>query len=375
MYQLVSPSSSTISIAQDHVTRPAWLQYFNPFIARTAFNAHLDALPGALTPERHTIKSYNGALDYFLKWSCMQMPTEDMMERFIAHLRHDLKLASTTISSRYLAPARLYLRKLAKQNVDLESFVDPYATSVEQFTQRNNAFVAIGQIREHLRAASEIKSPKPEITTNIAPLWQPKFNRLTVEEINTRLRRIDRTTLLGARDYALLQAAFSSALRLAELARITPNSFSRDGEQWLITVRGKRSNIDPVPISAKVYAFIQEWIDAYNLLLAEDDPRRIVGDTPIWQPLTRSNRHMPIGSNRYNPAEGMSHQAIRDMIFRRAGIAVHDTRRTCAAIAYDNGMNITQIQALLRHKDAAVTLLYIGTKPDYVSRILPVTFG
>ncbi|KAB2861869.1 MAG: site-specific integrase, partial [Anaerolineae bacterium] len=60
------------------------------------------------------------------------------------------------------------------------------------------------------------------------------------------------------------------------------------------------------------------------------------------------------------------------------GFNPHDTRRTAAALAYEAGMPLPQIQKMLRHKDPGTTLRYIGQKPDYASSNLNtygVTFG
>jgi integrase/recombinase XerD len=215
-------------------------------------------------------------------------------------------------------------------------------------------------------------------------LWRPEFTRLDIKQVNAVLRQIDRTTMAGLRDYALLHLAFSTGLRLAEMARISLASIQPTGDgAYLITVRGKRSNVDPVPISGLAYADIAAYLEAYNEGLPTGDPRRIVGDTPIWQPLHRDRFYFALG--RTNPCKGLSHQAIRDLIAKRTGVALgkqwelaaHDTRRTAAAIAYDSGMPLPDIQALLRHKDASVTLHYVGTKPDFHKRSLStyVNFG
>jgi site-specific recombinase XerD len=187
------------------------------------------------------------------------------------------------------------------------------------------------------------------------------------------LRGINRSTRSGLRDYALLHVAFTSGLRLAELQRITLNSIQPSGDVYLITVRGKRSNVDPVPVSARAFADIMAWVDAYNAELPADDPRRIAGDLPIWQPLLHGDNYAWVGVNGFKPSRGMSAQGLRDIIERTTraalgdqfALAAHDTRRTAAAIAYDAGMPLPSIQKLLRHKDAAVTLRYIGQKPDY----------
>lgn len=360
-----------LSISQEILNDTSWLRYFDPFAAYSAVAAHVAALPSSRTEERHTWRAYDDGLNYFLKWLAgttepgrfmdwtqLRLPTADLLTGFIAHLLTTRRLKPSTVNSKYLAPVRLYLTKLAAQRITGFHGVE------RDYIQ---------DCREHIRAAAAVKSPRPDTTTNIAPLWDPKFTRLTVQQVNAVLRGINRLTRQGLRDYALLHVAFSSGLRLAELQRITLNSITRQGDIYLITVRGKRSNVDPVPVSARAYNDIMEWVNTYNDGLPEDDARRIAGAMPIWQPLLHGDNYGWVGVNKFNPLRGMSAQGIRDIIERTTravlgeqfALAAHDTRRTAAAIAYDAGMSLPNIQKLLRHKDAAVTLRYIGQKPDF----------
>jgi integrase len=114
-----------------------------------------------------------------------------------------------------------------------------------------------------------------------------------------------------------------------------------------------------------------------------NDPRLIMADTPIWQPLSKSGGICTVGTNSYNPARGMSSSGLANIIKRRSAavlgkdnaLQAHDCRRTAAALAYEAGMPLTDIQQLLRHKSAAVTLHYVGTKPDYDRRRLSAYIG
>lgn len=369
MVLTIVQSTTSIAQPQDFID-VEWLSYFNPRQAYDAVAAHVGTLPGSRTPEKHTWRAYKDGLQYFLRWLAyvepkapmnwaqMRLPTADLLTGFIAHLLGTRGLKPTTVNSKYLAPVRLYLSKLSEQNIS-------------GFTGDTRDFIA--DCREHIRAAASVKSPRPDTTTNIAPLWNPQFVRLTADQVRAVLRSINRLTRSGLRDYALLHVAFSSGLRLAELQRITLNSISQQGDVVLITVRGKRSNVDPVPISARAHADIMAWVAAYNADLPEGDARRIAGDVPLWQPLLHGDNYGYIGVNKFNPLRGMSAQGLRDIIERttraalgdRYALAAHDTRRTAAAIAYEAGMPLPSIQKLLRHKDAAVTLRYIGQKPDF----------
>jgi integrase len=361
-------SSTSTHIVPQTFSDSTWLNYFNPREAVGAVGAHIASLPSAQTEERHTEKVYSAGLHYFLSFAENELPTPNLITAFIGHLKRDRGLKSSTIGSKYLAPVRLYLRKLAAQQISVTGPERDY----------------VQDCREHLRAALEMKTPRAETTSNIAALWR-EGKRLPIKQVNATLRQIDREQISGLRDYALLHTAFSTALRISELRRLTLSSISQEGEIWIITVRGKRNNVDPVPVSGQCVADIFAYAAAFNDGLPEADPRRIEADTPLWQPMIHGDNYPIIGVNRYTPQRGMSQQGLRNIIRHRTatalgadnGIAAHDTRRTAAAIAHDSGMSLPDIQALLRHKSAAVTLAYIGTKPDYKNRTLAtyVSFG
>lgn len=352
--QLVAPSTLV------------WSDYFDPRAAVNAVYAHIASLPSSRTEEGHTSTVYTAGLKYFMQWAGDALPTPDLMRVYVAHLvMRGLK--SSTIYSRYLASVRHYLRALSYQPI----------TGLRGTTRE---FVA--DCRDQIRQAATMPVPRPEVVSNIPPLWRAEFNRLTLTEVNTVLQAIDRATINGLRDYALLHVAFSTGLRLAELARISLAAITPIGsDRYIVRVRGKRNNVDPVPLSGTAYRDVLAYTEAFNAGLSDEDPRRIETSTAVWQPRHRDRFYLAI--SRYTPAKGISHQAIRDVVAKRTyaalgkAIAVHDTRRTAAALAYDAGMPLPDIQLLLRHKLAAVTLAYIGLKPNFHDRAMDkyMTFG
>lgn len=378
---LVPQQSTVPQLTIVHGEANRYRRFFDFNAAYQAVLNHVEGLPSDRTPDQHTRKNYSAGLKVFLGFLNNRLPTETIMKSFIAYLKRPRteggrELKSTTVSAKYLTPARHFCRELAKQPLPFESTSDA------------SELFGLPEWREKIRQAAEVKNPKADTTTNIAPLWNPKFKRLTLEQVNAVLRSIDRDSLSGARDYALLLTAFSSALRLDELRRITLNNIRSGDGAMLIVVRGKRSNIDPVGVGNDVIAAIEHYVAKHNSGLEEGDPRCIDEDTPLWQPYMHGKgNHCKVGYNNYctDGNKGITKEAIRGIIGRRTErtlgkafrLAAHDTRRTAAAIAYDMGMPINEIQALLRHKSAQQTLEYIGIKPDYAARTLStyVKFG
>jgi integrase len=333
-----------------------WLDHFSREAAVVAVSAYIAMLGSSRHPEQSTRVVYAGGLTYLLDWLADELPTLAVMQDYVAHLVQR-GLARSTINARYLAVARHYLRALADQH-------QPGLTgAVRDF---------VADCAMQMRQAAAIKPPPREVSTNIAPLWNPKFKRLSLDQVNTVLSAIDRESLIGLRDYALLRIAFATGLRVGELQRLTlENIRSVDEETYLIQVRGKRNNFDPVSIDAGAYAAILEYVQAFNGYLYSDDPRRIGGSVPIWQVVHRYGTPYPL--NFYDPCKGLSKQALRDMMGDRTErvlgaewrLSPHDYRRTAASLAYTAKMAIEDIQKMLRHASITTTMKYIGVEPKY----------
>ena len=357
---------------------------------RAVFN-HVAQLPSDTTPEKHTRNNYGAGLNKFLTFLAQvperpnttdkitdeimeayiasiipgcRLPTRELMQAYVALLRAR-GLKATTIASSYLAPARHFCRALADQPLAFEDHHD----SKMLF----ELSIALPEWRERIRQAASIANPSPETTTRLSPLFDPRFVRLEQAQVNAILRALDLSNLVNLRNYAILHIAFTTALRLAEIQRMSHNSITQEADTWLITVRGKRSNIDPVPTATKAVQDVHDYVNRFNADLPDGDPRRITGDSPLWQPLMKNGAHLAIGS--YNPTRGITKEAIRKIISTRSHaalgeryeLAAHDTRRTAAYIAFKAGMPIPEIQKLLRHKHPATTFRYIGQEPEYAA--------
>jgi len=390
---------STINdiVPQNFTGTTDWLRYFNPHQALAAVAAHVAGLPSSRTPERYTESVYSDSLKYFLNWcgcrlettsanyqrsslreilawsmTSMPLPTADLVTAYAAHLA-GRGLKSNTIAQKYFAPLRHYIKALIRQLIPLTGAEREY----------------VSDCRDHMRNALEVKPPRCEITSHLSPLYQHGI-RLELIQVNGILRAIDRTTRTGLRDYALLHCAFSTGLRLAEIKRMTLNSITREGQNILVTVRGKRNNLDPIPITPQLHADILAYVEAHNSGLPDGDPRRIGPDTPLWQPYLHGDNYMAFSIKSFDPQQkGFSQDGIRAMFRRRvesvcdlksrsgSRFSAHDTRRTFAYLADSAGMKRKDISAAMRHANTATTDNYIGQAANYSDWLLGtrVKFG
>jgi integrase len=353
-----------------------WLDYFDPYAALRSLFAHIESLPSSRTPERHTEKVYKSGIVHFLRFlggevtirqgqpdeydlRYLSLPTRERMQAYIATLLQD-GLKAKTVGCKYLAPARHWIEALN-----------------DQFIPRHNGheYLFVGDCKDQLSVALKTKPPRWETTTNESALYV-HGERLTLLEVNTMFQSLNPKTLIGIRDLALIYLGITSGLRIAELQRLTLANISMGETCWEIRVRGKRSNMDPVPIDNKAYELIQKYVAVYNEGLAEDDPRRISREMPIWQRLLHGNNYSKVGVNGFDPAKGITPQGLRDRIHwisrRSIGktISPHDMRRTAAFLARQAGYGYEIIQMLLRHKSISTTANYVGNPPDRSKALL-----
>ena len=373
--QLVTPNSNLIAnpgTRQQYDLR--WLNYFDPERAVEDVIAHVMSLPSSKTPEKHTLRAYTSGLKKFLEWGYSlisnnenptgaithPLPDKTLIKRFIGYLKMTGK-SSRTVNSKYLAPIKLYVRALCEQNNNMPEDSDELMRWI--------------LCKEHMRSVDTVKAPRNERTTNLSPLYA-HGKRFSLQQANATLRQIDRTNLLGMRDYAIILLGFNTGLRRSELARVKLSNFVQEDDCYLIKdLRGKRNNYDPIPVSPDVVQAIRQYVAAFNAdpRIIDDERRLITDKTPLWRPLTRSGRPEPDCQK----IRGIRPQAILRIVNRRTlpatgiKLSAHDLRRTFTAIAEESGMERKDIRRVTRHKSVSMVDHYIGDgKPDWKSSVL-----
>lgn len=149
------------------------------------------------------------------------------------------------------------------------------------------------------------------------------------------LKSIDRTTAVGARDYAILILFLTTAIRLDAIASATVDHVRMQGDVVFFhyTNKGGDDKIKRLPTRAAA---------ALKSYLAVRD---VSGDSLF----------------------GLTRRAIQWMVKRRGnevigkdhGITPHSLRHTAAMNAHRNGGTVREVQELLEHKSSRVTLTYL----------------
>ena len=112
---------------------------------------------------------------------------------------------------------------------------------------------------ELAQAFAQVASVKPAaLKTRTKPHAR---TRITPEAMRRLCSAPDTTTLLGARDAALLATMASSGLRVAEVATLTVGQILPKGHGFLLSIRGKNDlEYREAPLSREAHGLMLHWI-------------------------------------------------------------------------------------------------------------------
>lgn len=175
-----------------------------------------------------------------------------------------------------------------------------------------------------------------------------KKDYFTSSQARKILTSIDRSTLKGKRDYAMLAMMMTMGLRTIEVVRANINDIRTKGDATVLYVQGKghQEKDDLVRMPTHVESAIRDYLSARKV----DD----------------QNQPLFVSTSNHNAHGRMTTRSIRRIvkaIFIAAGfnsprLTAHSTRHTAATLSLLNGATLQQAQELLRHQNIATTEIY-----------------
>ena len=205
--------------------------------------------------------------------------------------------------------------------------------------------------------AKRIKSPKINNS--------PKSGYLTTSQIQTLINSIDATTIVGARDIAIITLMSCVGLRRVEIQRAKVSDLSTQNDTSVLYVLGKaRDDKEIVVIPPQVEKTIRHYLSMRP---------NLKHDEPMF--LAQSNR------NQTRPLTTTSISRLLKGRFKAIGISAHGhmLRHSCATLGLLNNESLQSVSMALRHKTLQQTLTYshnLDTITNRVSRVVAnVVFG
>ncbi len=170
----------------------------------------------------------------------------------------------------------------------------------------------------------------------------PKY--LDVGQIQKLLTTPDDSTLLGARDRAMLETLYSTGVRVSELVGLNIADVDTTGEALKIRGKGRKERITPIGPTA--LAAITKYLQ-----MRANDPRNAAFD------------HQPLFVNKHG--QRLSTRSVRrklDKYLIMCGldpsISPHTLRHTFATHMLNNGADLRSVQELLGHQSISTTQVY-----------------
>ena len=175
-----------------------------------------------------------------------------------------------------------------------------------------------------------------------------KKDYLTGSQARQILNHVDRSTLKGKRDYAMLVTMLTMGLRTIEVTRANIEDIRTKGNTTVLFVQGKghEEKDDLIRMPQHVESAIRDYLSVRR---AND----------LSEPLFTS-------TSNHNANGRMTTRSIRRIVktaFIAAGfdsprLTAHSTRHTAATLSLLNGASLQQTQELLRHRNIGTTEIY-----------------
>jgi integrase len=181
---------------------------------------------------------------------------------------------------------------------------------------------------------------------------------LSEEQVQQALASIDRSTLLGQRNYALLLVLLTTGARVGQVQKLRRGALSVSPSRMVTIVfrhmKGNKSSEQV--LDARVSAVLLAYLEA----LYGQPVARIAAAAPLWTVLTDIPSPMrKDGVPLYCKGDPLQYGAIRYLCQRILGTGkVHTTRHTFSLAMLESGATTDELQEQLRHSDPKTTHHY-----------------
>lgn len=203
-----------------------------------------------------------------------------------------------------------------------------------------------------------------EEVVEMLPMKKPKGRRagrwLSKGEVEKVLNSIDRDTLSGKRDAALIALLIGAGLRRNEIVGLKKGQVKGNwnGRAMIVGLQGKGNSLDDVAMPSWAWLLVEDW--ARRAGLRDDD--WLMCEVRGEMAVVKGGREGERGKG------GISGEMIRKIVGRVSEdsgvgrIRPHDGRRTCGGLIVETGGGggLRQAQMQLRHSNITTTARYIG---------------
>ena len=269
----------------------------------TRFLSYLDA-------SEKSVQTYTRNLKQLFNYFAMNGIQQPQREDIIAY-REDLKASGhkpTTVQS-YIVAARLFF----------------------QWTQQEGIYP---DITLHLKGAKLDRAHKKDY--------------LTSAQVKEILNGVERDTLQGLRDYAILALMVTDGLRTIEITRSDIGDLRTLGDSTVLYIQGKGHTEKTEFV--KVSAPVEKAIRAYLKERGETNPT-----APLFPSLSNNSKGQRMTTR---SVSGLVKKHLQAAGYDSSRLTAHSLRHTAVTLSLLAGKDLTEVQEFARHSNIATTMIY-----------------
>lgn len=274
--------------------------------------------------------------------------TENLYKRFVAFIDAKPKTVSTYTKAlhslfSYFAmneirqPKRediISYREWLKESGRKPTTIQTYITATRLFFQWTEQEGIYPNIAAHVKGAKLDREHKKDYLTSV--------------QVKNVMADIDRSTLQGKRDYAMVALMITGGLRTIEVSRANIGDLSTSGDNVVLYLQGKGRDerTEYVKIDGKVEAIIRDYLKARG----ETD-----ADSPLFASLSNNSKG---GRMTTRSISGVAKAAMKDAGYNSERLTAHSFRHTAVTLSLLAGKPIEEVRQFARHANIATTMIY-----------------
>ena len=276
-----------------------------------------------------------------------QRGLEELNARFIAYL--DAKESTVETYSKAMRPFFSYLADNGITRPTRETVI-AYRDSIRARLKPSTVQTYIITLRLFFAWTAQ-EGLYPNVAEHIKGAKldrQHKKDALTGSQAKAVLQGIERDTLAGKRDYAILALMTSCGLRTIEVARATISDMRNAGESAALYLQGKGRDekTEYVKLAEPVEAAIRDYLKARGKADSKEALFTSTSNNNTGKAMTTRS------------ISGIVKEAMRAAGLDSERLTAHSLRHTAATLNLLAGGSVQETQQLLRHSNIGTTMIY-----------------
>lgn len=212
--------------------------------------------------------------------------------------------------------------------------VQNYITVTRLFFQWLEAEGAYPNVAAHIKGAKLDREHKKDY--------------LTTRQVKNVLAEVDRSSIQGLRDYAILCLMITGGLRTIEVVRADIGDLRTLGDDTVLFIQGKgrEEKTEYIKVRPQVEAAIREYLKARGKVKPE-------------APLFGSLNHSTMGQRMTTRSVSrIAKEAMQEAGYDSERLTAHSFRHSAVTLALMAGQSLEEVQQFARHANISTTMIY-----------------